>query len=338
ARAERARRFDRALEAVSLAWQQVLVEHGRLVARDRRRRGALMWGLSLDETSADRLRDLDSIAAGVKASGADWVRVVFGVPRGDLTFARRDSFNPYDALIVALERRKLRVMGSVLDSMLWPPGLTPELYAERTRHLAEHYKRQVRLWEVASEPDGNWLGGDKPLDPEDVLLCVQKGVVAVKEVDPKLETAATLQWWDGTAPDGRHGLYDWLPWAVKRGFGAGIDLVGLSLYPHRNPVGLALEPAFRELRAELPGKRYFLAGWSFGDQGQTPPYWWLDPKAVDGPRKDLTTLFTAAAPALVPESVGGGFFWPTLEQMLPAGLQPTSLYRVYKKTLREDAR
>ncbi|TPW19399.1 MAG: hypothetical protein FD126_2728, partial [Elusimicrobia bacterium] len=53
-RRERARLFDRALAAVSVAWQQVLVEHGRQTAADPEARKALRWGLTLDETAAAR--------------------------------------------------------------------------------------------------------------------------------------------------------------------------------------------------------------------------------------------------------------------------------------------
>ena len=61
-------------------------------------------------------------------------------------------------------------------------------------------------------------------------------------------------------------------------------------------------------------------------------FWWLDPKDVDGARKDLLTLFTPGAAAL-DHSVGGGFWWQTLDQMLPVKHRADDLYKVYKRTL-----
>ncbi|MBI2361982.1 MAG: hypothetical protein HYV15_01165 [Elusimicrobia bacterium] len=299
-RRKRARLFDQALSAVSVAWQQVLVEHGRQVSKDADAGPRLRRGLSLDESVLGRIQDFDALAGAVAESGASWVRLVFAVPQGDPGFAKEASFTLYDELLRALEAKRLRVLGSVLDSQLWPAGLTPELYGERTRNLVMRYKDRVRVWEVASEPNGTWLGGRRPLSDETVLLCVQKAVVEVKRADASLRTAATLHWWDGTAPDARHGLADWTAWAKERGFGAGIDEVGLSVYPHRHPLGLSLEPG-----------------------------------TVDGPLKDLTLLYNAAAPALVPGSLGGGFYWGALEHMLPAGRQPTTLYKLYRKSLKD---
>lgn len=336
-RQERARLFDKALAAVSVAWQQVLVEHGRQTAADAGERGRLRWGVTLDETAAARPKDAPLLAKAVSEAGANWVRLVFGIPEDDPAFAKEASFTPYDELLKALAARKLSVMGSLLDSLLWPAGTTPELCAARAKALVARYKDRVRSWEVASEPNGTWLGGAGKTDDEAVLECARQAATAVKAADIGLETTATLHWWDGTAPDGRHGLRDWLAWAKGRGFGDGIDAVGLSVYPSRHPVGLALEPAFRDLRAAFPGKPLFLGGWSYADSGERPAYWWLssEAEAVEGARKDLMLLYNAAAPALAPGSLGGGFFWQTLDLMLPNARQATPLYRLYKKSLYE---
>lgn len=334
-RARRARLFDRALAAVSLAWQQVLVEHGRQTAADKGSRGRLRWGLTFDEGAAARPRDAKALAEAAAEAEAGWVRLVFGLPDGDPAFEREASFLPYDELVKELAARKVAVMGSVLDSLLWPAKAGPELCAARAKALAARYKDRVRSWEVSSEPNGTWLGGRT--DDEAALECARRAAAEVKAADPALETTAVLHWWEGTAPDARHGLSDWLAWAKGRGFGEGVDAVGLSLYPHRHPVGLALEPAFRSLRAAFPGKPVFLGGWSYGDADAPPPYWWLSPRpeAVDGARKDLMMLYNAAAPALTPESLGGGFLWQTLDLMLPPERQPTPLYRLYRKSVHD---
>ncbi|MFA5140620.1 MAG: hypothetical protein WC728_15435 [Elusimicrobiota bacterium] len=332
---KRAARFDEALTAVSQAWQQILFEHGRQVVLDPEFGKRLRWGLSLDETLVERIDEYERVASVVADTGADWIRLVFRADPKDFTFSKESSFSLYDDLVKRLTSKKLEIMGSVLDSLLWPKGLTPEEYAQRSRNLAAHFKDSIRSWEVASEPNGSWLGDPKsPLPPETVLLAVQKAVVEVKRVDRGLETVATLNWSEGTAKDDFHPLPAWLRWATARGFGAGIDVIGVNLYPHRHPVGIAFDPMFREVKKFLPGKRLMVGGVSFGDDDKVlRGYWWLAPGNVLDARKDLLNLFLGAS-AAVPDGIGGGFFWATLDKMFDRKGRPTGLFKAYKDTLR----
>jgi len=332
---DRAELFDKALTQISFAWQQVLFEHGEQTVRHPKAGKRLRWGLTLDETLIDHPQRFAWTAAKIQESGADWVRLVFKLNPDDFTYSRKNSFPQYDALIQALRERKINIMGSVLDSMLWAKGITPELYQKRTNNLAFHFKDHIRSWEVASEPNGNWLGGTSdPVPDETILLCVQKGMLEVKRIDPSFETVATLHWWEGTAPDDRHGLFEWLRWAMPRGFGRGMDVIALSIYPHRHPMGLAFDRVFRELHELFPRHSLMLGGWSFGDEEELQGYWWLKPRGTREPRKDLTVLFAGSAPA-IPNSLGGGFYWPTLEHMIrPEKKKTSALFRVYQRALK----
>lgn len=330
---KRAKLFDRALAQVSFAWQQLLFDHGKQTIKDEKLGARVRFGLSIDETLSERIHDFDRIADQLAESGAGWVRLVFTSVPGDFAFAQDSSFALYDRFVDLLAKRKIRIMGSVLDSLLWPAELTPDAYQERARNLARRYKDRIRSWEVASEPNASWLGGKRnPLPPETVLLAVQKAVVAVKGEDPALETVATLHWWEGTAPETRYALFPWLDWAQPRGFGHGLDAVALSLYPHRHPVGLAFEPAFEELGRRFPDKKLMLGGWSFSDGRKLEGYWWLSPKNVKDARKDLLVLYLGTM-AAIPNSAGGGFYWSTLSELLPPGKKPTDLYRLHKDTV-----
>lgn len=331
----RAARFDEALTAISQAWQQILFDHGRQIVADPEFGKRLRWGLSLDETFVERIDEYERIASAVADTGADWVRLVFRADPEDFTFSKASSFSLYDDLVQRLASKKLRVMGSVLDSLLWPKGLTPEEYAQRSKNLAAHFKDSIRSWEIASEPNGGWIGDPKdPLPPETILLAVQKAVVEIKRVDRDLETVATLNWSEGTAKDDFHPLSAWLRWATARGFGAGIDVVGINLYPHRHPVGIAFDPMFREARRLLPGKLLMVGGVSFGDDDKLfRGYWWLAPNNVLDARKDLINLFMGAS-AAVPDGICGGFFWATLDKMFDKRGRPTGLFKAYKDTLR----
>ena len=330
---KRAKRFDEALADTSFAWQQILFEHGRQTLSEPKRANRMRWGVTLDERAVDRIKEYDWIAERLKKAGVNWVRLVFRVNQEDFFFERPGSFTLYDELVAALRRHRVHVMGSVLDSMLWPNDVTPKAFETRSHNLAMHYRDTIRSWEVASESNGSWIGGTRsPLPDKTILDSVQRGARAIKKIDPTLETTASLHWWEGTAPKGR-SLFQWLNWALPRGFGKDIDIIGLSVYPDRHPFGIAFDPVFMKLRQLFPTQKLMLAGWSYEETNEQTGYWWLEPKDVKNARKDLAVLFTGAA-AAIPESVGGGFFWQTLDHMLKPKKRTTSFYRVYRSALK----
>lgn len=330
--AARAALFDKALTFISYSWQQLLFEHGKQIARSKAGK-ELRWGLTLDESFAGRMSEHKWIIDRVEDSGADWVRLVFRVNPPDFVYGQPASFTLYDPLVDQLRKKGLKVMGSVLDSALWPKGLSADLYVARAKNLAEHYKGRISSWEVASEPNGNWLGGWRsPLPDELILESVQKAAAELKKSDPAPETVATLYWWEGTAKDDRHPTFAWLDWAVPKGFGKDIDVIALSVYPNDNPLGIAFDPVFSRLAERFPDKRLMLGGFGYVEGDSPQGYWWLQPASVQEARKDLINLYTGAACSL-PRSLGGGFWFPTLSQMLPPGKKATPIYQVYKRTL-----
>jgi hypothetical protein len=330
---KRGKAFNQALTAASFAWQQVLYDYGRQRAQHKKYGPRLRFGLSIDESILERIDEHEKIVDRIKNSGANWVRLVFHNPPGDFTYSRDSSFAVYDSFIRLLGTRKIRIMGSVCDSMLWPKDLTAKLYQKRTKNLVMRYKDVIRSWEVASEPNADWLGGTRtPLGRKEVLLAVQKAVVQVKRIDSSLETVATLHWWEGTARDENYALFPWLDWAARRGFGKGVDVMAVSVYPHRHPLGLAFDRVFLELNRRFPDKKLMLGGFSFADGKKNDGYWWLTPRASKEARKDLLLLYMGVS-AAVPNAIGGGFYWGTLKWMLPPGKRPGGLYRVHGKAL-----
>jgi hypothetical protein len=333
---QRAKLFDRALRDVSTAWQKMLAEHGSQIAANPKTGGSLRFGLTLDDSLLKNLDRYESIIQAAERSGSNWVRLVFRSNPADFTYEKQASFNEYDAVVKALRARNMRVMGCVLDTTQWPSSLTPPVFAERARRLALHYKDQIGSWEVGSELNGDWLGGRKtPLSTDDSFRIFQAGAAAIKSVESSLETVATLYWWEGTAPDEEHTLFGWLSKFVPRGFAKNLDVVALSLWPEDNPVGLSLERIFERTHLALPEKRLMLGSYGYVESEDLRGYWWLDPKDIDGARKDLITLLTPASCAL-DKSVGGGFWWQTLDQMLPSK-KATDLYKVYRATVKKLA-
>lgn len=330
----RVKAYQKALNQTALAWEKALFEHGLQHALDERRAPGLRFGLTLDESMLKRLDDLEWIAEAVRRSGAEWVRLVFRSNGPDFLYSSLRSFNEYDGVIEELARNKVQVMGCVLDSTQWPKTLTPELYAERTKNLVLHYRGKISSWEVGSELNGDWIGGaSAPFAPDQVQRIYAAGAAKVKEIDPALETVATLYAWEETAPDREHALSGWLPLQVKRGFGRDLDVVGLSVQPEDNPMGMGLENAFDSVAEALPSQKLMISSLGYVEKEELRGYWWLAPDDVDGARKDIAILYATASCAM-PRSLCGGFWWQTLDQMLPPGRRKaTDLYKVWRRTL-----
>lgn len=335
----RAQAFSLALQATALAWEKTLFEHGLQHAADERRAKNFRFGLTLDETMLQRMDDAEWAAEAVRRSGSDWVRLVFRPNGSDFTYASLRSFNEYDGVIDELKGRKIKVMGCVLDTAQWPKTLTPEAYAERVKNIVLHYKGKIDAWEVGSEINGDWLGGSSsPLGLEQVFKIFMAGAAKAKELDPETETVATLYWWEATAPDREHSFSGWLKTHAAKGFGKNIDVVGLALFPEDNPAGMSLERAFDSAAEALPGQKLMLSSLGYAEQDALKGYWWLAPDDVDGARKDIAILYTTASCAMA-RSLGGGFWWQALEQMLPPGRhKATDLFKVYRRTLEQLGR
>ena len=330
---ERAMLYEKALTELSLSWGRMLYEHGALMAKHPKIGPSLRWGLTLDESLPSRLGDYDNILKRLGKSGANWVRLVFRLNPDDFTYSNQRSRLEYDKIISDLESKKIHVMGSVLDSSLWPRGLTSDALAQRTRNLVLHFKDRVRSWEVASEPNGTCLGGCKtPLSDEAVLRDFTAAAAEVKKIDPSLETVATLYWWEGTAGDDVHATFPWLKRAIPRGAFTQIDMVAMSVYPDDNPMGMAFDTAFRRLAQYFPTKRLMLGAFGYAEGADVDGYWWLDPSDAGAARSDLINLYTGAACA-IPRAAGGGFWWTTLDQMFRSSRDADALFRVYQRTL-----
>jgi|CXWL01.1.fsa_nt_gi hypothetical protein len=330
----RGKMHERALHAISLAWANALIEHGVQRAVNDRRASEHRFGLTLDEDMLKRLDDLDWVVDAVSRSGANWVRVVFRANSSDFTYASLRSFNEYDGIIDRLARKKILVMGCVLDTAQWPKSLTAALYAERVKNLVLHYRGKVASWEVGSEINGDWLGGaGAPLSLDEVYRIYTAGVDKVKELDPELETVATLYAWEETAPDRAHSLSGWLTTQVKRGFGKNLDVLGLSVQPEDNPAGMGFERMVTAARDTLPGQKLMISSLGFAEKDQIKGYWWVAPGDVENARKDVAVLYTTVSCAM-PRSLCGVFWWQTLDQMLPSGNRKgTELYKMWKRAL-----
>jgi hypothetical protein len=309
------------------------------MALDERRAKDLRFGLTIDDSLLKRLDDVEWVAEASRRSGSNWVRVVFAPNPKDFLYTRLPSFNEYDHIIDELKKQKLQVMGCVLDTAQWPKSLTPELYAERVKSLVLHYKGKVDSWEVGAELNGDWLGGaSAPFSPDEVFKIYSAGAARAKELVPEAEVVATLYAWEQTAPDRAHSLSGWLKTFVPRGFGTNVDVVGLSVQPEDNPAGMGFERLFEAAAEALPRHRLMLSSLGYVEGDKVSGYHWLDPKDVDGGRKDLLILYTTASCAFR-ASACGGFWWQTLDQMLPPGRQKaTDLYKVYRRSLEQLGR
>ncbi|MDE2142234.1 MAG: hypothetical protein KGJ84_07490 [Elusimicrobia bacterium] len=332
--AKRAAGFEKALHAIALAYEKELYEHGLQLEMAKPLSGKARFGLTFDDSVLKRLDDVKWLTEAAARSGSNWVRLVMRPNENDFLYASLSSFNEYDGVVDKLRKNHLKVLISILDTTQWPRKMTPEIYAERVKNIVLHYKGRADAWEVGSEINGDWLGGaSDPLTPDQVYRIYAAGAARAKELDPDGETLATLYWWEQTAPDREHSLSGWLKRYAPKGFGKSVDVVGLELYPEDNPVGLSLEHAFDETADALPGTKLMLSSFGYVEQNALRGYWWLAPDDVDGARKDLLILYTVASCSMR-SSLCGGFWWQTLDQMLPVGHhRATDLYKVYVRTL-----
>lgn len=336
--AERAAAFDKALHAVSTAWQKMLFEHGLQIAHDEKLKASLRFGLTLDDSFDRNIDNYKWVIDKIADSGANWVRLVFRSNPQDFVYADERSFTLYDAIVSELKAKNIYVMGSVLDTAQWPKDLTPQLYSLRTKNLVLRYASKIRSWEVGPEINGDWLGGPRtPLGLKKTLKIYSAAAAQVKSIEPTLETVATLYWWDGTAPDEDHSLFGWLRRHAPSGFADNLDVVALSLQPEDNPVGMAFERIFERLHEALPKQRLMLGSFGFVEKTDLSGYWWLDGADVDGARKDLVILYTAASCA-AKKSLCGGFWWQTLDQMLLPHRKASDLFSIYRKSLEQLGR
>jgi hypothetical protein len=336
---KRAVGFQKALHAVALAWEKFLYEHGLQIARHEKYGKKSRFGLTLDDSLIKRIDDFEWIAQSVQRSGSDWVRVVMRPNAADFTYAEHRSFHEYDAIIDELRKRNLKIMITILDTAQWPRTMTPPTYAERVKNIVLHYKGRASSWEVGSELNGDWIGGaSNPMSPDQVYRIFSAGAAQAKKLDPTTETVATLYWWEQTAPDRAHSLSGWLNRFSNEGFGKSVDVVGLELFPEDNPVGFSFERIFDETSEAIPGTTLMLSSFGYVEKDTVSGYWWLSPEDIDGGRKDLLILYTGASCAMR-YSVCGGFWWQTLDQMLPIGNhRATDLYKIHSRTMSQLGR
>lgn len=331
---ERARRYDDALGKISLAWAKMLYEHGRQRAHSQHGKD-LWWGLTLDETLVLKLGDYKRILKQLQRSRADTVRLVFRLNEDDFLYKNPRSFAEYDSIVADLKKSGIRIMGSVLDSALWPRNVTPEALGKRAENLARRYKDSIRIWEAASEPNGNWLGGYKhPLPVDAVIKTFARAASDLKKVDPDIQVAATFYWWEATAPDAEHATFPWLKRAIGKQAFKDFDIVGLSVYADEHPLGLGIDPVFQRLAQFFPQQKIMLGALGYVEETELKGYWWFDPENVHGARSDLLHLYTGAACAL-PRSIGGGFWWFTLDQLFQSSPGGEPLLKVYRQALKE---
>jgi hypothetical protein len=337
--AKRAAAFESALHALALASEKELYEHGLQIALNPAFAKKARFGLTLDSSILKRLGDADWIAQAAARSGANWVRLVMRPNPADFLYSSLRSFNEYDGIMLTLHRRGLKVMVSVLDTTQWPRNMTPEIYAERVKNIVLHWKGTADAWEVGSEINGDWLGGaSDPLTPDQVYKIYAAGAAKARELDPKTDAVATLYWWEQTAPDREHSLSGWLKRFVPQGFGKSANVVGLDVFPEDNPSGLSFERAFDIVADALPGTPLMLSSFGYVEKTHLKGYWWLAPDDVDGGRKDLMILYTVASCAMR-GSLCGGFWWQTLDQMLPPGRhRATDLFKIHVRTLIQAGR
>lgn len=146
----------------------------------------LAWDHDWNEyhSSGDKL---DKTADLLKEAGVDIVRVDFLWPDIEPT-PGNFVFDKYDRIVKVLSSRGIKILAMLhynvpWDSSTWNQRPDPEHFTRYATSVADHFKNDVKYWEIWNEPDYDfyWTPQDEMQSYTDLL---KKVYPALKAVDP----------------------------------------------------------------------------------------------------------------------------------------------------------
>jgi hypothetical protein len=167
-------------------------------------------------------------------------------------------------------------------------------YAAFVRSLVAAYKRQVDIWEVGNEVNGEWVG-----TPAQEMARVQAAYDVVKAAGGK--TALTLYYNPRCYSRKANAMFTWLANGhVPRALAAGLDYVTISYYPGDCndywPSPAEWQNVFDRLHARFPRAKL-----AFGESGFSDPI----RSVADG----VALLNRYVAVKIAGDNYVGGYFW-----------------------------
>jgi hypothetical protein len=345
---ERAMLGERAFEAAAKAMLIMLQDYGVQYARAKRMTHKPQWGVTFEQQSEERPINEDNFVSVKRLVNCEkddgWVRIIFDRDRKP---------EDYKQMIGWAHKHGLKVIGELLDSFSmcctskdeWEKHVRTYVKAlSNNRECPEH---EVDVWEVGNEVNGKWLTEKISDEQGKCRSCRGSAKTAdfityaaeyVKKNTSK-RTLLTLFWQIGEdEPD--YSMFNWLKnklVGAKAKDGTSVmvylDDIGLSLYPDKAPMGLALDRVFKTLR-----QKYFTGAtqrlliteldyWPAYDteQGYEHIWRWGAEELNQGNeavrqevRGQVAKLYQSAVLGY-PYSGGGTYWWYYLQEATPPG-------------------
>lgn len=203
------------------------------------------------------------------------------------------------------------ISGELVDSYDMK-GLSVEQYAQRTEAFVTTLARQVDIWEIGNEVNGDWTGAS-----DDVRAKIDSAYQIVKNHGGV--TALVLYYNDGCAEHKDREMFPWAEANVSPAIRFGIDYLWLSYYEEDCP-GPAPDwnRVFGRLALLFPN-----AHLGFGEIG-----------AKDPAKKAEQIQRYYSMSVNNPKFIGGYFWWYFRQDMVPMS---RPLWSVFNQVLADDS-
>jgi hypothetical protein len=241
--------------------------------------------------TVDDITHIDDVSASLAA-----------LPRMPVT---RMLFDPGEqpadyARAVSALRPVSYLLGTPVDSSEVENYSVPQ-YVDRFRRYVRAFGRQVDVWEIGNEVNGEWLGATA-----DVVAKIVGAHEVVRAAGGR--TALTLYDNIGCSPDPGHDMLTWARTALPVSLRTDLDYVLVSYYEHDcagiRPSTGEWSGLFERLHALFPRAKL-----GFGEVG-------TDPHATTAAKLSYLTHYYTL-PRFGAYDVGGYFWWYYAEDMLP---------------------
>lgn len=222
----------------------------------------------------------------------------------------------YAAEIAHAHALGLKVVGQILDSSemrRWSVAA----FERRTREYVGALS-DVDEWETGNEINGNWLGT--------TASVVEKTRYASEYVKThtRARVLVTLFWELGEGSVA-NATFTWAH-AHMGSIAPYVDDVGLSLYPHQDPMGEPFDRVVAALHAAFPAQRVAITELGYI---QKKGWWWGSRDSVPAGRDAVAALYQSAIMGY-PYSGGGTFWWYFVEQVTRGNALYKTMESVYR--------
>lgn len=278
-----------------------------------------IWrAVTLDDASSPNVMAALDQAVTAAGDGQGWVRIVASPDRQP---------SDYDQAIIAAHDRGLKVMLTPTDASAAaacvpagaPTACTTDDYLARLTTYLDHFSGSgvpdVDAWEVGNEANTDRIDtthGTYTAGSADMSTKVTTATTLVRS-RTSAPVVLTLDWQLATAV---HAASSTFSWAHAQAATSGVespDVVLLSTWLDRSPLGIGILPALEHLASTFPGAKVGIGELGLRSGADAGPYDEFGVAASQGAHRSAATAALAGwyteSMTCTPESIGGGFWW-----------------------------